>query len=161
MCNGHSGPYNPADETPLPNPRAGHPRDGVSCGRDPTAASCSRATWIVEIRSIGPGRPPRSQNEGTARNDEESPLPEGAVCAYNGDTSHNRSKLSARGSAVKLHDSVERILRQKGAEVTPSAPTRPSTRRSRCWRKGMSEPFSSWPATISSGSCPSEITSAR
>jgi CBS domain-containing protein len=28
-----------------------------------------------------------------------------------------KSKHSARGSAVKLHDSVERILRQKGSEV--------------------------------------------
>ena len=31
-------------------------------------------------------------------------------------------KLSARGSAVKLHDSVERILRQKGSDVFSISP---------------------------------------
>src|SRR5688572_9204564 len=39
----------------------------VSYGRDPTAASCRRATWIVEVLSIGPGRRLRSQNAGTAQ----------------------------------------------------------------------------------------------
>src|SRR5688500_1134633 len=47
-----------------------------------------------------------------AGNDAESSLPAGAVCAYNGVTSLNRN-FQQGGSAVKLHDSVERILKQK------------------------------------------------
>jgi CBS domain-containing protein len=36
--------------------------------------------------------------------------------------SQSNRKHSARGSAVKLHDSVERILRQKGSEVYSISP---------------------------------------
>lgn len=49
-------------------------------------------------------------------------LPEGTVCAYNGATFTIEQQQSARGSAVKLHDSVERILRQKGSEVYSISP---------------------------------------
>ena len=67
---------------------------------------------------MGLRRRPRSQRGSGQENDAESPLPTGTICAYNGRPHDNRiEKHSARGSAVKLHDSVERILREKGSVV--------------------------------------------
>jgi CBS domain-containing protein len=52
----------------------------------------------------------------------DGPLPAAAVCAYNAGLKQSNRRTSSRGSLVKLHDSVDRILRHKGSGVYSISP---------------------------------------